>query len=228
MKNCLIEFVDVVKKYQSGDSVLIALNSISFKIKYGEFVSLVGESGSGKSTCMNILGCLDTPTCGSYFLMGKNIGALGKNELATIRNQHIGFVFQQYNLLNHYTVWENVATPLLYAGIGRSERKERAMVALQSVGLPEKAYRIPTQLSGGQQQRVSIARAIINQPDILLADEPTGALDSKTSNEIMDLFEEINSKGTTIILVTHNNDLAKRGSRRMELHDGIIKSDKYL
>lgn len=209
-----------------GNETIHALRSISIEIKRGEYVAFMGPSGSGKSTLMNIVGCLDTPTSGTYILNGNDVSNMADNELATVRNKEIGFVFQTFNLLPRSSSLENVALPLVYAGFGKSEREERAMAALDSVGLGSRAKHKPNELSGGQRQRVAIARALVNDPSIILADEPTGNLDTKTSYEIMGLFEALHAKGNTIIMVTHEDDIAHYAHRIVRLRDGLIESDE--
>ena len=221
----LVEFSDIYKIYKMGDEEVHALDGISFKIYKGEFVSIVGQSGSGKSTCMNIIGCLDVPTSGQYKLNCKDISKYKKNELAEVRNKMLGFIFQQYNLLPKLNVMNNVALPLLYAGKSKSEQKKRALEALDRVGLKDKAKNKPSQLSGGQQQRVSIARALAGSPSVILADEPTGALDSKTGREVMEFLKKLHSEGNTIILITHDNSIAAQTERIMRITDGKIVYD---
>lgn len=221
----LVEFNDIYKIYKMGDEEVHALDGISFKIYKGEFVAIVGQSGSGKSTCMNIIGCLDVPTSGQYKLNGKDISKYRKNELAEVRNKMLGFIFQQYNLLPKLNVMNNVALPLLYAGKSKSEQKRRALEALDRVGLKDKAKNKPSQLSGGQQQRVSIARALAGSPSVILADEPTGALDSKTGREVMEFLKKLHSEGNTIILITHDNSIAAQTERIMRITDGKIVYD---
>ncbi len=216
----LIEFKDVSKIYTMGDTVVRAADHISFSINKGEFIAIVGQSGSGKSTCMNIIGCLDVPTEGEYFLGGKSVGKMNKNELAEIRNEMLGFIFQQYNLLPKLTLVENVEMPLMYAGVSRSERKERARRSLEKVGLLEKQNNYPNQLSGGQQQRVSIARALVANPPVILADEPTGALDSKTGREVLRILQKLHENGSTVVLITHDNSIAATAERIIRLEDG--------
>lgn len=208
-----------------GSEVVEALKSISINVNKGEYVAFMGPSGSGKSTLMNIIGCLDTPTSGQYILNGHDVSDLTENELAEIRNKEIGFVFQTFNLLPRASSLENVALPLVYAGYGRSEREDRAMKALESVGLGTRAKHKPNELSGGQRQRVAIARALVNDPSIILADEPTGNLDSKTSYDIMHLFQELHDKGNTIIMVTHEDDIAHYSHRIVRMRDGLIETD---
>ncbi|MDQ3291614.1 MAG: ABC transporter ATP-binding protein [Bacteroidota bacterium] len=222
----VIETKDISRIYRMGSETIHALKSVSIKINRGEYVAFMGPSGSGKSTLMNIVGCLDTPTGGQYILNGKDVSNMTDNELAEIRNKEIGFVFQTFNLLPRSTSLDNVALPLIYAGYGKSIREERAMQALESVGLGPRAKHKPNELSGGQRQRVAIARALVNNPSIMLADEPTGNLDTKTSYEIMELFENLHSKGNTIIMVTHEEDIAKYAHRIVRLRDGLIESDE--
>ncbi len=221
----LVELTDVYKIYKMGDNEVHALDGINLKIDRGEFVAIVGASGSGKSTCMNIIGCLDVPTKGIYKLNGRAINNYSSDELAEVRNKMLGFIFQQYNLIPKLTVIENVQLPLLYAGLSEREQKDRAMVALERVGLADKAKNLPSQLSGGQQQRVSIARALAGNPSVILADEPTGALDSKTGREVMQFLQQLNREGNTIILITHDNSIAARASRVVRITDGKIVYD---
>jgi putative ABC transport system ATP-binding protein len=225
MANLVIDINGIGKTYKIGEVVVNALVSVDLKIARGEYVALMGPSGSGKSTLMNILGCLDTPSRGSYKLNGTDVSHMTDNELAEIRNKEIGFIFQTFNLLARNSSLENVALPLVYAGIGKVERLAKAKQALESVGLGERVEHKPNELSGGQRQRVAIARALVNSPAIILADEPTGNLDTKTSHEIMDLLEEIHQKGNTVIIVTHEEDIAKRAKRIVRLRDGVIESD---
>lgn len=225
MANLVIDINGIGKTYKIGEVVVNALVSVDLKISRGEYVALMGPSGSGKSTLMNILGCLDTPSRGSYKLNGTDVSHMTDNELAEIRNKEIGFIFQTFNLLARNSSLENVALPLVYAGIGKTERLAKAKQALESVGLGERVEHKPNELSGGQRQRVAIARALVNSPAIILADEPTGNLDTKTSHEIMDLLEEIHQKGNTVIIVTHEEDIAKRAKRIVRLRDGVIESD---
>ena len=223
--SALIEFREVCKFYRMGDSVVKAADHISMKIDRGEFVAVVGQSGSGKSTCMNIIGCLDVPTAGTYLLDGRDVGQMSRNELAEIRNEMLGFIFQQYNLLPKLNLLENVELPLMYAGVGRSERRERAMEALERVGLGDKLQHRPNELSGGQQQRVSIARALVGRPAVILADEPTGALDSHTSREVLELLQALHRQGNTIVLITHDNSIARQAQRIIRLEDGRVVYD---
>jgi len=221
----IISTSEISKKYVMGSEVIMALKSVSINIDKGEYVAFMGPSGSGKSTLMNIIGCLDTPTDGSYVLNGNDVSDLTENELAEIRNKEIGFVFQTFNLLPRASALENVALPLIYAGYNSADREEKALKALAGVGLEERAYHKPNELSGGQRQRVAIARALVNDPSIILADEPTGNLDSKTSYDIMDLFQDLHDKGNTIIMVTHEEDIAEYSHRIIRLRDGLIESD---
>ena len=221
----LITIKDIGRKYVIGSETIHALKSVSLSINKGEFVALMGPSGSGKSTLMNILGCLDTPTKGTYILNGIDVSHMSENDLAEVRNSEIGFVFQTFNLLPRNSALENVALPLVYAGVSKNDRLDRAKKTLENVGLGNRVDHRPNELSGGQRQRVAVARALINNPSIILADEPTGNLDSKTSIEIMGLFEEIHRKGNTIILVTHEEDIAKYAHRIVRLKDGLIESD---
>ena len=208
-----------------GSETIRALQSVSISISKGEYVAFMGPSGSGKSTLMNIIGCLDTPSGGQYVLNGNDVSDMTENELAEIRNKEIGFVFQTFNLLPRATSLENVALPLIYAGFSKSEREEKAQRALEGVGLGDRSHHKPNELSGGQRQRVAIARALVNDPSIILADEPTGNLDSKTSYDIMDLFAELHDKGNTIIMVTHEDDIAHYSHRIVRLRDGLIETD---
>lgn len=221
----LIKIRDIGRKYVIGAETIHALKSVSLDIHKGEFVALMGPSGSGKSTLMNILGCLDTPTRGEYMLNGQNVSDMTDDELAAIRNKEIGFVFQTFNLLPRSTSLDNVALPLVYAGLSKAKRQEKAQAALESVGLGNRVTHKPNELSGGQRQRVAVARALINNPSIILADEPTGNLDTKTSIEIMGLLEEIHSQGNTIILVTHEEDIAQHAHRIVRMRDGLIEDD---
>ncbi len=221
----LIQMIDIRKEYKMGDETVYANDGITLDIDKGEFVAIVGKSGSGKSTLMNIIGALDVPTSGTYLLGGKNVGKLSDNQLADIRNKMIGFVFQQYNLLPRMSIMENVELPLLYAHVSAREREKRAMEALEKVGLSEKAKQMPKQLSGGQQQRVSIARALAANPSLILADEPTGALDSKTSRQVLDFFKKIHEDGNTVIMITHDNSIAVEAKRVIRIADGKINFD---
>lgn len=221
----LIILKDIGRKYVIGTEIIHALKSVSLSINKGEFVALMGPSGSGKSTLMNILGCLDTPTKGEYWLNGIDVSHMTDNELAEVRNQEIGFVFQTFNLLPRNTALDNVALPLVYAGVSKEKRTERAKQNLENVGLGNRIGHKPNELSGGQRQRVAVARALINNPSIILADEPTGNLDTKTSIEIMGLIEDIHAKGNTIILVTHEEDIALHAHRIVRMRDGLIEKD---
>jgi putative ABC transport system ATP-binding protein len=225
MIDSVIHLNDIGKSYFMGNQAIPVLKGINLDIFRNEYVALMGPSGSGKSTLMNILGCLDSPTLGLYILNGKDVSKMEDNDLAEIRNKEIGFVFQQFNLLPRLTAAENVALPLVYAGIAKKERIERAMEVLAKVNLVDRSHHKPNELSGGQIQRVAIARAIINNPSIILADEPTGNLDSKTSVEVMDIFGKIQAAGNTVILVTHEEDIAAYAKRVVRLRDGLIESD---
>ncbi|WP_296397547.1 ABC transporter ATP-binding protein [Acidaminococcus timonensis] len=222
----VIELKDIVKSYQMGDTVVYALNHVTVNFEKGKFTSIVGPSGSGKSTMMNILGCLDRPTSGEYILEGKNIANYTDDELAHTRNQKIGFVFQSFNLLNRLTAVENVALPLIYAGVNLEERTKRAEKALTDVGLGSRMYHKPNEMSGGQRQRVAIARALINNPAIIMADEPTGNLDTKSTLEIIDIFEKLNHEGKTVIMVTHEPELAAMTQRILVMRDGRLTEEK--
>jgi putative ABC transport system ATP-binding protein len=211
-----------MKSYKLGGETVHALNEVSLDIKKGEFLAIIGPSGSGKSTLMNMIGCLDRPDSGQYLLDGKDIGKMSDNELATIRNQKIGFIFQNFNLLTKLTALENVELPLIYSGLNSKLRHEMALACMDKVGLGDRAGHLPTQLSGGQQQRVAVARALVGQPSILLADEPTGALDSKTSLEILKIMKELNEQGHTIILITHDLAIAKQANRMVRIQDGQL------
>ena len=221
----LIEFQNVCKYYHMGDTTVVAADHISFRIYKGEFVAIVGSSGSGKSTCMNIIGCLDVPSEGTYLLDGRDVGQMDKNELADIRNELLGFIFQQYNLLPKLNLAENVEVPLMYAGVGKKERRERALASLERVGLGEKWRHKPSQLSGGQQQRVSIARALAGRPAVILADEPTGALDSRTGREVLAMLQQVHAEGNTVVLITHDNSIAVQAQRIIRLEDGHVVYD---
>ena len=221
----IIETTDISKRYEMGSEIIQALKSVTISVKKGEYVAFMGPSGSGKSTLMNIIGCLDTPSTGKYILNGKDVSDMSEGELAEIRNKEIGFVFQTFNLLPRMSSLDNVALPLIYAGLNKADRTEKAMMSLRNVGLENRAGHKPNELSGGQRQRVAIARALVNDPSILLADEPTGNLDSKTSYEIMDLFDQLYSKGNTIVMVTHEEDIAHYAHRVVRLRDGLVESD---
>ena len=223
--SALIEFDEVCKYYQMGDTLVKAADHISMKIERGEFVAIVGQSGSGKSTCMNIIGCLDVPTAGTYKLNGRDVGRMSRDELAEIRNELLGFIFQQYNLLPKLSLMENVEVPLVYAGVPRGERRRRAAAALEQVGLGDKLRNKPNQLSGGQQQRVSIARALAGRPAVILADEPTGALDSHTGREVLKMLQELHRQGNTVVLITHDNSIAVQAQRIIRLEDGRVVYD---
>lgn len=222
----IIRTTNIAKRYIMGAEVIDALKNVNISIQKGEYVAFMGPSGSGKSTLMNIVGCLDTPTEGKYILNQKDVSDMSENELAETRNKEIGFVFQTFNLLPRQSALENVALPLIYAGFSKADRTEKAMLALKNVGLGDRAGHKPNELSGGQRQRVAIARALVNDPSILLADEPTGNLDTKTSYEIMDLFHQLHAKGNTIVMVTHEDDIAKYAHRIIRLRDGLVESDK--
>jgi putative ABC transport system ATP-binding protein len=221
----VIQTTGLTKVFGANGTAVHALCGIDLRVEQGEFVALIGPSGSGKSTLMAIIGCLDRPTAGTYSLDGREVQGLSGGELAFIRNTKVGFVFQQYNLLPKASVLRNVELPMLYAGLGRRQRRQRALELLEKVGIPEKAHALPGQLSGGQRQRVAVARALANQPAILLADEPTGALDSKNGAEVLELFRELNAQGHTLILVTHDPTIAAQAGRRVELMDGLIASE---
>jgi putative ABC transport system ATP-binding protein len=225
-KRNLISIEGITKFYKVGTQVVKALNGVSISISSNEYVAIMGPSGSGKSTLMNILGCLDTPTAGIYVLNGTDVSKMSDDQLADIRNKEIGFVFQTFNLLARYTALENVMLPLIYAGIPKAEREKSAINALTNVNLSDRMDHKPNELSGGQRQRVAVARALVNKPSIILADEPTGNLDTKTSIDIMNLFEEIYNQGNTIIVVTHEEDIAMHARRIIRLRDGLIESDK--
>jgi putative ABC transport system ATP-binding protein len=222
----LIDIRDITKVYEMGEEKVHALSGVSVGVERGEYVAIMGPSGSGKSTLMNLIGCLDTPTSGSYILNGKEVARMTDDELAAIRNQEIGFVFQTFNLLPRTSAVQQVELPLVYGGLSRKERRERAIKALHAVGLADRMAHTPNEMSGGQRQRVAIARALINDPSILLADEPTGNLDSQTGAEIMGLFDELNSRGNTIVLVTHEEDIASHARRIVRLRDGKILADE--
>ncbi len=221
----LIQLIDIHKVYYMGTSEVYANNGISLTINEGEFVAIIGKSGSGKSTIMNIIGALDVPSSGQYILKGKDVSKMNDNELATIRNKMIGFIFQQYNLLPKERLLNNVSLPLLYSGMGAEERRERAMEALKKVGIEDKYRNFPNQLSGGQQQRGAVARALVTNPSLILADEPTGALDSRTSEELLSFLKQLNEEGNTIILITHDRSVAERANRIISIQDGKITFD---
>ncbi|MEO0535985.1 MAG: ABC transporter ATP-binding protein [Cyanobacteria bacterium P01_A01_bin.123] len=218
----MIKMENITKRYQLGESSVLILKGIDLDISAGEYVSIMGMSGSGKSTLMNIIGCLDRPTSGIYHLEGRDLTTLAKDELAYMRNQKIGFVFQQFNLLPRATALENVMLPMVYAGVPKAERRHRAKAALTKVGLGDRLSNRPSQLSGGQQQRVAIARALVNQPALLLADEPTGALDTHTSQEVMALFHELNQQDITIVIITHETEVAAQAKRQIRIQDGLV------
>lgn len=222
----IIKTEHISRMYQMGDNLVQALRDVTINIEKGEYVAFMGPSGSGKSTLMNIIGCLDTPSSGKYYLNNQLVSEMTENELAEVRNKEIGFVFQTFNLLPRASALENVALPLVYAGYSRSERHEMAMAALDSVSLSDRWHHKPNELSGGQRQRVAIARALVNNPSIILADEPTGNLDSKTSYDIMGLFQELHVKGNTIIMVTHEDDIAHYAHRIVRLRDGLVEWDR--
>lgn len=224
----MIQISNMYKKYVMGDNVVTALNNVNLNINSHEFVSIVGPSGSGKSTLMNMLGCLDVPTSGSYILDGKEVSKMKDEELAEIRNFKIGFIFQRFNLLQKLNALENVELPLIYQGVSAKEAKERGQKALASVGLLERAHHKPNELSGGQQQRVAIARALVTNPPVILADEPTGALDSKTGIEVMGILKDLHANGNTIILITHDNSLAQQAKRLIRIQDGEITEDREV
>src|SRR4051812_28832142 len=224
----LIGMNNIWKTYDMGAEKVHALHGVSFEVRRGEYLAIIGPSGSGKSTLMNLIGCLDTPSQGEYWLNGKNVSEMDDDELARIRNQEVGFVFQTFNLLARATALHNVELPLIYGGVGAAQRHDMAKKALAAVDLAERMTHKPNELSGGQRQRVAIARALVNHPSILLADEPTGALDSHTSMEIMDLFERLHSEGNTIIVVTHEHDIAARAHRVVSIRDGLIEKDERI
>lgn len=226
MTNSIIHLEEIRKSYFMGKQEIRVLKGINLDILKNEYVALMGPSGSGKSTLMNILGCLDTPTAGKYILNGQDVSKMVDDSLAEVRNSEIGFVFQQFNLLPRLTALENVALPLVYAGVPKKQRTEMAMDVIQKVGLEDRSHHKPNELSGGQNQRVAIARALVNSPSLILADEPTGNLDTKTSIEIMDIFGKIQSSGNTVVLVTHEEDIANHAHRIVRLRDGVIESDK--
>jgi putative ABC transport system ATP-binding protein len=218
----VIELDSVTKVYRTGAFAVAALRGISLSINNGEYVAIMGPSGSGKSTLMHILGCLDVPSGGTYWLAGENVSHMDEMALASVRNRRIGFIFQQFNLLPSLTAWRNVEMPLTYAGVGRAERRERAMAALERVGLRDRVQHRPGELSGGQQQRVAIARALVSNPDLILADEPTGALDSKSADDIMILLDELRAAGRTLVLITHDPDVAGAAQRTIRIRDGLL------
>lgn len=224
----MIQLSSLTKIYQMGDNLIKALNNISLHIGRHEFAAIVGPSGSGKSTLMNMLGCLDTPTEGNYLLDGQEVSAMNDNQLADIRSRKIGFVFQGFNLIQKFTAIENVELPLIYQGVSSRERHERSIKALELVGLGDRVHHRPSELSGGQQQRVAIARALVSNPPIILADEPTGNLDSKSGNDIMSLLKELHEKGNTIILITHDNHIAMQAERIIRIYDGEITEDREV
>jgi len=224
----MIDLIDIYKIYEVGDTEIRALDGINLHIDENEFVAIVGQSGSGKSTCMNMIGCLDIPTSGQYIINGRDASKLKEDELAELRNLTLGFIFQQYNLISKLNVFENVELPLIYRGVEKNKRKKMVEDCLERVGLTNRMLNMPSQLSGGQQQRVSIARALSGNPPVLLADEPTGALDSKTGAEVLSLLKEINKEGSTIILITHDNSIAAQAKRIVRLHDGKIIEDTVL
>jgi putative ABC transport system ATP-binding protein len=220
----VIELVEVTKVYRTGAIAVAALRGVSFRIDPGEYVSIMGPSGSGKSTLMHILGCLDVPTSGQYWLNGEDVSSMDEVDLAEIRNDQIGFVFQQFNLLPSLSAWRNVELPLIYAGVGRSERRRRAIDALARVGLADRVDHRPGELSGGQQQRVAVARALVGDPALILADEPTGALDSASARDVMTLFDELHQAGRTLVIITHDADVAGAAERTIRMHDGLSAS----
>jgi putative ABC transport system ATP-binding protein len=222
----LIRFEKISRRYQMGGETIHALREVSLQIERGEYVAIMGPSGSGKSTLMNLIGCLDTPTSGTYHLNGVDVSGMDDNQLAEVRNREIGFVFQTFNLLARSNALHNVELPLIYAGMPSAERRRTALEAVASVGLTDRMHHKPNELSGGQRQRVAVARALVNKPSILLADEPTGNLDSRTGEEIMALFEDLSRKGNTIILVTHEEDIARHARRILRIRDGLIASDE--
>ncbi len=222
----MIDLNNIYKIYSDGDSEIRALDGVNLHIAQGEFVAIVGSSGSGKSTCMNIIGCLDIPTSGTYTLNGIDVSTMGENDLARVRNKELGFIFQQYNLIPKLNLLENVELPLIYRGLPQEKRKELAMLSLERVGLGDRYKKFPSQLSGGQQQRVSIARALAGNPPVILADEPTGALDSKTGHDVLEFLKQLHREGTTIVLITHDNGIAEQIPRVVRIHDGKIISDE--
>ncbi|WP_010664608.1 ABC transporter ATP-binding protein [Marinilabilia salmonicolor] len=228
MDTAVIHIEDLKKHYEVGTQVVKALNGVSLSIEKGEYVAIMGPSGSGKSTLMNLIGALDTPTSGRYILNGTDVSHMSDDQLAEIRNREIGFVFQTFNLLPRYSALDNVVLPLIYAGVKKEERYDKGRQALDNVGLAERMTHKPNELSGGQRQRVAVARALVNKPSLILADEPTGNLDSKTSVDIMRLFEEIHNAGNTIVLVTHEEDIAQHAKRIIRLRDGVVESDEAV
>lgn len=228
MDTAVIHIEDLKKHYEVGTQVVKALNGVSLSIEKGEYVAIMGPSGSGKSTLMNLIGALDTPTSGRYILNGTDVSHMSDDQLAEIRNREIGFVFQTFNLLPRYSALDNVVLPLIYAGVKKEERYDKGRLALENVGLAERMTHKPNELSGGQRQRVAVARALVNKPSLILADEPTGNLDSKTSVDIMRLFEEIHNAGNTIVLVTHEEDIAQHAKRIIRLRDGVVESDEVV
>jgi putative ABC transport system ATP-binding protein len=224
----VIRLDDVTKVYDTGSFTVAALRGVSMTIEEGEYVAIMGPSGSGKSTLMHILGCLDVPSDGTYLLAGENVGGMNESQLASVRNRRIGFVFQQFNLLASLNAWRNVELPLTYAGVDRAERRQRATEALGRVGLGDRVQHRPGELSGGQQQRVAIARALVSEPDLILADEPTGALDSTSAREVMALMDELHAAGRTVVLITHDSDVAAMAERTIRLRDGLILPERAL
>ena len=222
----LVKLEKINKTYKMGDITVNALSDINLQVKYGEYIAILGPSGSGKSTLMNVLGCLDKPSSGKYFLDNRDVSDLSRNELATVRNQKIGFIFQSFNLLDYCSALENVALPLVYRGVSRADRLARAREILEQVGLGDRVGHKPNELSGGQKQRVAVARALVSEPEVILADEPTGNLDSKSGEDVMNLFSKLSDSGKTIIVVTHDQKLAKRMRRVIEISDGKVKSDR--
>ena len=224
----MLEVQNIVKSYKTGDINLTALKNISLKIEEGEFVAIMGPSGSGKSTLMNILGCLDRMSSGKYILNGKDVSGLHANELSHIRNKEIGFVFQSFNLIPRMSILENVSLPMVYSGMPAKERKKRALIALEKVGLLDRIKHLPNEVSGGQKQRAAIARAVVNSPSVIMADEPTGNLDTKSSLDIMKIFQDLNNEGATVVMVTHENDIAKHAKRIVRFRDGEIVMDTLV